>query len=204
MLVVSRKPSESVVVENDDGFEVTVTVVHVGPRRVTLKLDLESDDASADAEFIATRSEVIPLGVCGNMTIVDVRGGLVRLGFELPKGAEIHRKESFSPQPAPPRAGPAVAAAGKSVVAAVDQAIAVGSAVTVTPTDVDFAGARVLVRGELVGGPDDGARVDEARELRVGGAVHLGTLVTITLAAVAGPRARFLVVAPTHMPVVVR
>jgi sRNA-binding carbon storage regulator CsrA len=203
MLVVSRKPSESVIVESDDGSDVTVTVVHVGPRRVTLKIDYFTDVAEMDTEVIAVRSEVVPLGDCGNMTIVDVRGGLVRLGFELPKGVEIHRKEVCDSQRVA-RAGAAVASAGKSVVAAPDQTIAVGGAVTITPTDVDPAGVRVLVRGELLGGPDDGLRINEPREMRIGGVLQLGTQITVTLAAVAGPRARFLVIAPPHMSVGVR
>ena len=205
MLVVSRKPSESVVVESDEGSEVTVTVVHVGPRRVTLKIDLDTEQASAELdEVMAVRSEVIPLGVCGNMTVVDVRGGLVRLGFELAKGSEIHRKEAVDARRKEPATVAAVTSTGKSVVAAVDQVITIGLSVTMMPTDVDPAGVRLLVRGELVGGADDGLRIDEAREMRVGSAVHLGTLVTITLANVSGPRARFVVNAPPHMAVGLR
>jgi len=80
-----------------------------------------------------------------------------------------------------------------------DESVRVGERLTVTVTDVDPGGVRLLVDGELIGGPDDGQRVREARELAPGGEVRLGGLVTIVLVDVVGPKARLGFLVPRHV-----
>jgi sRNA-binding carbon storage regulator CsrA len=82
-----------------------------------------------------------------------------------------------------------------------DEAILIGDHMTVTVTDVDKSGVRLMIEGELIGGPDDGQAVHEARELGVGGEVRLGDLVTLSLAHVRGTGARIGVVAPANIAI---
>lgn len=82
-----------------------------------------------------------------------------------------------------------------------DESILIGEHLKVTVTDVDKAGVRLMIDGELVGGPDDGMTIREARELAVGGELRLGTLVTLTVAEVRGELARIGVVSPPHVTV---
>jgi sRNA-binding carbon storage regulator CsrA len=63
----------------------------------------------------------------------------------------------------------------------IDEGIVIGERLRITPTDIDSAGARIRVRGELIGGADDGLTIDRTYELAVGSSVRLGTLVNITL-----------------------
>jgi sRNA-binding carbon storage regulator CsrA len=83
----------------------------------------------------------------------------------------------------------------------VDESIVVGRDVVVTPTDIDESGARVIARGTMVGGPDDGGRFDAAHELSPGGSFHVGPMIVITLVEVRGGFARLGVHAPKSMPV---
>lgn len=82
-----------------------------------------------------------------------------------------------------------------------DEAILIGGHMIVTVTDVDKTGVRLMIEGELIGGPDDGQSIHEARELGVGGEVRLGSLVTLSLANIRGSAARIGVLAPTHIPI---
>lgn len=82
-----------------------------------------------------------------------------------------------------------------------DEAILIGDRMTVTVTDIDKSGIRLMIEGELIGGPDDGLGVHEARELGVGSEVRLGDLVTLNLASIRGGAARIGVVAPTHVAI---
>lgn len=63
----------------------------------------------------------------------------------------------------------------------IDEGIVIGEKLRVTPTDIDGVGVRFLVRGELLGGADDGLTIDRSYELAVGSSLRLGTLVNITL-----------------------
>lgn len=82
-----------------------------------------------------------------------------------------------------------------------DEAILIGDHMTVTVTDIDKTGIRLMIEGELIGGPDDGAVIHEARELGVGGEVRLGELVTLSLANIRAGAARIGVVAPAHVAI---
>ncbi|HRK30415.1 MAG TPA: hypothetical protein PLD59_04995 [Tepidisphaeraceae bacterium] len=86
----------------------------------------------------------------------------------------------------------------------VDEGILIGEKLRVTPTDLDANGARIHVRGELVGGADDGLTIDRAYELAVGSSIRLGTLVNITLMKVmldAPRRVQFGIQVPPNLTV---
>ena len=82
-----------------------------------------------------------------------------------------------------------------------DESILIGDRMTVTVTDIDRNGIRLMIEGELIGGPDDGLVIHEARELGIGGEVRLGELVTLSLANIRGTSARIGVVAPAHVAI---
>lgn len=83
----------------------------------------------------------------------------------------------------------------------VDQWILVGEDIRVSPTDIDEQGTRLVARGRMLGGADDGATFDVAHELPVGHSWHLGPHVVITLIEVRGEIARIGVLAPNHIAV---
>ena len=61
-----------------------------------------------------------------------------------------------------------------------DQWTAVGQSLAFAVTDIDPAGIRVLLRGQVIGGPDDGAPIDRAIEIRIGSEARVG-IVTLAL-----------------------
>jgi len=83
----------------------------------------------------------------------------------------------------------------------VDQSIAIGQSLTVTPTDIDRNGVRVIARGQIVGGPTDGERISSVHELSTGQSLHLGPHVVVTLIESDGVDALFGVLAPKHIGV---
>ena len=83
----------------------------------------------------------------------------------------------------------------------VDESARVGRDIVLSPTDVDPAGVRLRAKGRVAGGANDGESFDAAHELAVGGSVHLGPHVVVTLVSVHGEVARLGVFAPPHMPV---
>ena len=83
----------------------------------------------------------------------------------------------------------------------VDQWILIGQDIRVAPTDIDPQGVRLVARGRVLGGPDDGATFESAHELTIGQACHLGSHVTVTLVDVRGSSARLGVLAPQHIDI---
>ena len=61
-----------------------------------------------------------------------------------------------------------------------DQWTAVGESLTFSITDIDPAGVRVVLRGQIIGGPDDGGPIHKAVEIGVGSEARIG-LVTLAL-----------------------
>ena len=82
-----------------------------------------------------------------------------------------------------------------------DESILIGEHLTVTVTDVDPSGVRLMIDGELIGGPDDGMIIREARELAINGEVRIGSLVTLTVVAIRGKQAKMGIVAPKQIAV---
>ena len=83
----------------------------------------------------------------------------------------------------------------------VDQWIMIGSDIRVAPTDIDPAGVRLIARGRLLGGPQDGATFDTAFELIVGQSCHLGPHVCVNVIEVKGECVRLGILAPANVPV---
>ena len=61
-----------------------------------------------------------------------------------------------------------------------DQWAAIGQSLTFAVTDVDADGVRVLLKGRVIGGPDDGADLHRTGEIAVGSELKVG-LVTLAL-----------------------
>ena len=78
----------------------------------------------------------------------------------------------------------------------VDEGLVIGDDTLVIVTDIDGSGVRLLAKGTLRGGPEDGARIERAFELGCGRSLQLGTLVTITLIDTRANGARLSVSAP--------
>ena len=83
----------------------------------------------------------------------------------------------------------------------VDEPLLIGRSTTVVLTDIDAAGVRMSLRGQVVGGPNDGERIAEKYEIGKGQSVHIGPHIAVTLIAVQGEAAVIGVLAPPHMPV---
>ena len=88
----------------------------------------------------------------------------------------------------------------ETVRAQVDQWTQIGGGLAFAPTDIEPRGVRLLLRGEVIGGPEDGATIDRPVELRIGSAVSVG-IVVITLISARGKSAKLSVVCPPHMGV---
>ena len=109
MLVLSRKRDESVTL----GDDIVVTVVEILGGRVQLRIDPKgvlvrrcedlgeveqdgSDPSSAGRVVVArSRNEAIIIGDDIVVTIVDIRGDRVRLGFDAPVKIPVHRREVY-------------------------------------------------------------------------------------------------------------
>jgi len=85
----------------------------------------------------------------------------------------------------------------------IDQRLRVGTKIIVIPTDIDASGVRLNLRGEKVGGPDDGATVHESAELAVGSKIDFGDQIVVYLLGVAADVAQFGVTCPNQFVVYV-
>ena len=83
----------------------------------------------------------------------------------------------------------------------VDQWIQIGEDIFVAPTDIDDGGVRLIAKGRVLGGEEDGATFTKAADLALGGELRLGPSVVITVVAVAGDAVRLAVQAPKHIGV---
>jgi hypothetical protein len=86
----------------------------------------------------------------------------------------------------------------------VDQTLQLGKTLSVRLTDTDSAGIRGQVSGQLLGGPEDGAAVHHACELRPGSALPLGTLVVVRLVSCDAISAKIRVTVPEHLDVSIK
>lgn len=83
----------------------------------------------------------------------------------------------------------------------IDQWIAIGDDIRVSPTDVDAQGIRLIARGRILGGPHDGEPFNTAHELSAGQSCHFGPHVAVTVVEIRGQTVRLGVLAPAHVPV---
>ena len=85
-----------------------------------------------------------------------------------------------------------------------DQWAAIGESLTFAVTDVDADGVRVLLRGQVIGGPEDGADLDRAGEIATGSELKIG-LVTLALIDtkrhVTGDTAKLGIYCPPHLAI---
>ena len=84
----------------------------------------------------------------------------------------------------------------------VDQVILIGSAVRLSPTDIDRKGVRLLAEGRHIGGPQDGETFRSTHEVAKGGSLRLGPMVTVTVMELFEYAVRLGMLAPPHLPVV--
>jgi sRNA-binding carbon storage regulator CsrA len=81
----------------------------------------------------------------------------------------------------------------------IDQRIRIGSDIVVSVTDIDATGVRLVSRGRVLGGPNDGAAFEKVLEMAVGASVNLTPQVALTLVKVRDGAARLDVFAPAHV-----
>ena len=83
----------------------------------------------------------------------------------------------------------------------VDQWIQIGDDLFVSPTDIDADGVRLIAKGRVLGGADDGATFTKAADLAVGGELRLGPSVVITVVGVVRDAVRLGVQVPQNISV---
>jgi sRNA-binding carbon storage regulator CsrA len=83
----------------------------------------------------------------------------------------------------------------------VDQWIQIGRTMFVGPTDIDKTGVRLLAKGRMIGGAEDGATFERVAELSKGGELRLGPHVVVTVIEVLGDAVRLGVNLPASLPV---
>lgn len=88
-----------------------------------------------------------------------------------------------------------------SVTRGVDQLVLIGQDIFVGPTDIDEKTARVLARGRMLGGPNDGGTFQNAHELARGQSFAIGPCVIVTLLEIKDQQIRLGIHAPRHLGV---
>jgi sRNA-binding carbon storage regulator CsrA len=83
----------------------------------------------------------------------------------------------------------------------VDQWVQIGQSIAVAPTDIDEKTVRLIARGRVIGGAEDGAAFERTAELSVGGEMRLGEHVVVAVLAIAGDEVRLGVQSPKHVRV---
>ncbi|MDQ3441010.1 MAG: hypothetical protein M3478_11750 [Planctomycetota bacterium] len=83
----------------------------------------------------------------------------------------------------------------------VDEWVQVGSDVLVSPTDIDQRIVRVIVRGRMIGGPDDGQAFEAVHEMSRGQTFAIGPFVHVTAMEVRPPIVQLGFDVPRHLPV---
>ncbi len=81
----------------------------------------------------------------------------------------------------------------------VDQTVSIGRDIRITPSDIDSKGVRLVTRGRVLGGANDGATFENVLEMTIGTSVHLGPHVVVTLVEVRGNVALLDVFAPANV-----
>ena len=83
----------------------------------------------------------------------------------------------------------------------VDQWVQIGQSISVAPTDIDASLVRLIARGRVIGGPEDGAAFEKTADLAIGGEMRLGDHVVVSVLAVIGDEVRLGVQSPKHVRV---
>ena len=196
MIVLSRQLHECVQI----GDQLTITVGAIVGDHVTFKFECETEAASMQSEFALASGASVALQGDVTLFLLEIRGDKVRIGIRSPQELSIGRKEAAATSQ---MQRPGVERT--TVVLQVDQILRIGEKLTASPTDIDATGVRLLVKGELLGGPNDGERISEAKELGPNSVVTLGALISLSLVgADENGRAMFHVIAPANVKVSVQ
>ena len=83
----------------------------------------------------------------------------------------------------------------------VDEWVQIGSDVLLSATDIDQRTVRVIVKGRMIGGPDDGQSFEQVHEMSRGQSFPIGPFVHVTLIEIRGPEVRLGFDVPRHLPV---
>ena len=83
----------------------------------------------------------------------------------------------------------------------VDQWVQIGQSIAIAPTDIDQKSVRLIARGRVIGGPEDGAAFEKTAEVAVGGEMRLGEHVVVSVLAITGDEVRLGVQSPKHVRV---
>ena len=83
----------------------------------------------------------------------------------------------------------------------VDQWVQIGQSISVSPTDIDEKSVRLIARGRIIGGPEDGAAFEKTAEVGVGGEMRLGEHVVVSVLAISGDEVRLGIQSPKHVRV---
>jgi sRNA-binding carbon storage regulator CsrA len=83
----------------------------------------------------------------------------------------------------------------------VDQWVQIGESIAVAPTDIDDDAVRLIARGRVLGGAEDGAAFEKTAEVSVGGEMRLGDHVVVSVLAIHGDEVRLGVQSPKHVRV---
>ncbi|MEA2708477.1 MAG: Global regulator protein family [Phycisphaerales bacterium] len=83
----------------------------------------------------------------------------------------------------------------------VDQWVQIGQSISVSPTDIDAKAVRLIARGRVIGGAEDGASFETTADLPVGGEMRLGDHVVISVLDIRGDAVRLGVQSPKHVRV---
>jgi len=193
--VLSRQTGEAVII----GDDVVVTVDDIGTQHVQISIEVRLFDKSINRTMTLAIDETYSVRPDVTVVIVDIRVDKARIGFVIPQDTALHRKEVYEAMQQKP--GNVAATQRSTVVLKPDQAIHVGDKLTAKLTDADASGCRLIVRGELLGGADDGAWVNEPRELATNHMMNLGALVSVLLVGTEQDRTMFHVIAPQGVKV---
>jgi sRNA-binding carbon storage regulator CsrA len=83
----------------------------------------------------------------------------------------------------------------------VDQWVLIGRDILVGPTDIDARSVRLLARGRMLGGPNDGGTFQSVHELSRGQSFPIGPCIVVTLLDVRGDKVHLGIHAPPHLQV---
>lgn len=83
----------------------------------------------------------------------------------------------------------------------VDQWVQIGQSTAVAPTDIDPKTVRLIARGRVIGGADDGAAFEKTAELAIGGELRLGEHVVVSVLAIHDNEVKLGVQSPKHVRV---
>ena len=92
----------------------------------------------------------------------------------------------------------------KTITRKIDQWILIGTDIRMSPTDIDSKTVRLVGRGRLLGGPNDGKTFDVVHELTAGQSCHFGPHVAVTAVDIRGDIVRLGVMVPAHIEVVAK